>query len=224
MGKSRNYIMLGIVFFFSLNSLFASETENTKKLDIKAIIFEHVEDAYSWHIFTVGEHRVSMPLPVIVKSATRGWFVFSSAKLSDDRIYEGFYLSPETGKVVEQQADKSVVRPFDLSLTKNVCSIFLSCALILTIFLVLAHSYRNDPMRGRKGFLGSIEMLFLFVYEDVIIPIIGKDYHKFAPYLLTVFFFIFINNLLGLIPIFPGGANVTGNIAITMVLAVITFL
>ena len=224
MGKSKNYIILSIVFFFSLSSLFASETENTKEIDTKAIIFDHVQDAYDWHIFTVGEHHISIPLPVIVKSTTRGWFVFSSSKLAHGHTYEGFYLSQETGKVVEQQANGSVVRPFDLSLTKNACSIFLSCALILVIFLTLARGYQNNPMQGRKGFFGAIEMLFLFVYDDVIKPILGKDYRKFAPYLLTAFFFIFINNLLGLIPIFPGGANVTGNIAITMVLAVITFL
>jgi len=225
MRKSRNYIvLLSIVCFFSLSSVFASETENTKEIDTKAIIFEHVQDAYEWHIITIGEHNVSIPLPVIVKSETRGWFLFSSSKLAHGQTYEGFYLSPENGKVVEQQADGSVVRPFDLSFTKNACSIFLSCALILTIFLSLANSYRIKPMQGRKGFMGSIEMLFLFVYDEVIKPIVGKEYRKFAPYLLTVFFFIFINNLLGLIPIFPGGANVTGNIAITMVLAVITFL
>ena len=224
MRKSKNYIILSIIFFFSLSSLFASETEDTKELDTKAIIFEHVQDAYDWHIITIGKHHLSIPLPIIVKSATRGWFVFSSSKLAHGHTYECFYISPETGKVLEQRADKSFVRPFDLSLTKNACSIFLSCALILAIFLSLAHGYRKNSMRGRKGFLGAIEMLFLFVYDDVIKPIVGKDYPKFAPYLLTVFFFIFINNLLGLIPIFPGGANVTGNIAITMVLAVITFL
>lgn len=224
MRKSRKYIILCFVLFFSLSNLFASEAENSKEIDTKAIIFEHVQDAYSWHIITIGEHHVSIPLPVIVKSSERGWFVFSSAKLAHGHIYEGFYLLPETGKVVEQQADGTVIRPFDLSLTKNVCSIFLSCALILTIFLTLAHSYRSNPMQGRKGFSGAMEMLFLFVYDDIIKPIVGKDYRKFAPYLLTVFFFIFINNLLGLIPIFPGGANVTGNIAVTLVLAIITFL
>ena len=223
MRKNRNYIVLCLIFFFYVSNLFASETEKTEKFDTKAIIFEHVQDAYEWHIITIGEHHISIPLPVIVKSAERGWFVFSSAKLAHGQTYEGFYLSQETRKVVEQQADGSAIRPFDLSLTKNVCSIFLSSALILALFLTMAHSYRKNSMQGRKGFIGSIEMLFLFIYDDVIKPIVGKDYRKFAPYLLTVFFFIFINNLLGLIPIFPGGANVTGNIAITLVLAIITF-
>jgi F-type H+-transporting ATPase subunit a len=159
-----------------------------------------------------------------VKSAERGWFIFSSARLDHDHIYEGFYLSHETGKIMEKQENSPDRRPLDMSFTKNACSIMMSCILLLVIFLNLARSYRNKPMEGRKGFAGVMEMLFLFIYDDLIKPATGKDYKKFAPYLLTVFFFIFINNLLGLIPVFPGGANVTGNIAITMVLALITFL
>lgn len=218
-----NLIFVSVFFLFSI-SMSAAEAEEKKEIDTKAIIFEHVQDAYDWHIITLGEHHVSIPLPVIVKSADRGWFVFSSARLAHGHAYEGFYLSHETGKVMEKQEDGSEIRPLDISLTKNACSIVMSCVLLLVIFLKLARSYRNKPMEGRKGFAGVIEMLFLFIYDDLIKPAIGKDYKKFAPYLLTVFFFIFINNLLGLIPIFPGGANVTGNIAITMVLALITFL
>jgi F-type H+-transporting ATPase subunit a len=202
----------------------AAETEGKNNIDTKAIIFEHVQDAYDWHIITLGSHHISIPLPVIVRSAGRGWFVFSSAKLAHGHVYEGFYLSHETGKVMEKTEDGPAIRPLDLSFTKNACSIVLSCILLLAVFLTLARNYRNKPMEGKKGFAGVIEMLFLFIYDDLIKPATGKDYKKFAPYLLTVFFFIFINNLLGLIPIFPGGANVTGNIAITMVLALITFL
>jgi F-type H+-transporting ATPase subunit a len=87
----------------------------------------------------------------------------------------------------------------------------------------MAHGYRKQPLRSRKGFVGSLEMLIVSIHDDLIKPCVGHDYKRFAPYLLTAFFFIFANNLLGLVPIFPGGANVTGNIAVTMVLALLTF-
>ncbi|MDE6023111.1 MAG: F0F1 ATP synthase subunit A, partial [Muribaculaceae bacterium] len=82
---------------------------------------------------------------------------------------------------------------------------------------------RNGYKAPRKG-MGFIELCVDFIYSGVIKSNLGANAPKFAPYLLTVFFFILVMNLLGLVVIFPGGANLTGNIAITLVLAVLTFI
>ena len=213
----------GIAFAAEENHAQAKEE---KSFDIKEMIFHHVLDTYEWHIVSVGEHHYSIPLPVIVHSADKGWNVFCSSKLAHGETYNGFYIShgeKYNGKVVEKNAQGEEVRPFDISLTKNALSILLASVLLIIIMLSIAKQYRKDPLRSMKGFGGAMEQLIVSIHDDIIKPSVGKDYKKFAPYLLTVFFFIFINNLLGLIPLFPGGANVTGNIAVTLVLALLTF-
>jgi F-type H+-transporting ATPase subunit a len=192
------------------------------------IIFEHIGDAYSWHIISFSDLDVAIPLPVIVYSKYSGLHAFISSKFEHGHAaYKGFELAAEgsnKGKVVERLEDGSLVRPFDISITKNVLSLMISIGLMLWIFISIARRYTKYPDKAPKGMQSMFEPLILFVRDDIAIPSIGKDrYERFMPYLLTVFFFIWINNMMGLIPIFPGGANVTGNIAITMVLAVITF-
>jgi F-type H+-transporting ATPase subunit a len=120
--------------------------------------------------------------------------------------------------------DGSEVKPWDFSITKNVTSMFLSITLILVIFLSMAKRYRENKDVAPKGIQSWLEPLVVYVRDDIAKPSIGKEkYEKYLPYLLTAFFFIFINNLLGLVPFFPGGANLTGNIAVTAVLALFTF-
>ena len=125
-------------------------------------------------------------------------------------------------QLVDEKATGSII---DLSITKNVCSLFISIFLILFIFLKVAKQYKKRENEAPRGLQGLMEPLILFIRDEVAIPSLGKTrYQKYLPYLLTLFFFILINNLMGLIPIFPGGANLTGNIAVTGVLALITFL
>ena len=112
----------------------------------------------------------------------------------------------------------------DFSLTKNVCGLFLSCCLLLFIVLRTAHWYKKHPNEAPGGFIGLMEMAISYIQDGVIKEAIGKEYKPFSSYLLTVFFFILINNLIGIIPVFPGGANITGNIAVTGVLALCTFI
>lgn len=113
----------------------------------------------------------------------------------------------------------------DFSITRNVAAMMISCLILLLVFVTAARHYKKNPERAPKGIAGFMEPLILFVRDDIAVPNIGVEKAgKFMGYLLTVFFFILINNILGLIPIFPGASNVTGNIAVTMVLAVITFL
>ena len=193
---------------------------------LKEMIFSHVTDAYDWHLLTVKGHHYAIPLPVIVKSESRGWFVFLSSRLAHGETYEGFTISHSeqyNNKVVEINSTGEESRPLDLSFTKNAASLSLACLLMLVIFLSMARGYAKEPVKARKGFAGIMEVVVIFVLDGLIKPCVGPEYKRFAPYLLTAFFFILINNLLGLIPFFPGGANVTGNISITLVLALCTF-
>ena len=206
-------------------------TEEAEPVDVKGIVFGHIGDAYEWHITDFGDTHVTIPLPIIVHSSTTGWHVFLSSRLEENHgTYEGFSIapagSPYEGKLVEHDAAGNEVRPFDISITKVVLALLINCALLLFIVLGVARWYKRHPKESAApgGFVGFMEMFIMMVNDDVIKSCVGPNYRKFAPYLLTAFFFIFINNLMGLIPFFPGGANVTGNIAVTFVLAMCTFL
>jgi F-type H+-transporting ATPase subunit a len=218
-----------LVMVFALPT-FANEgkTEKKEAFSPGKFIIGHISDSYSWHVTSIGKKDISIPLLVIVKSQDRGWFVFSSAKFEHGHAaYQGFKLSESkkhNGKVVEILPNDVETRPLDLSITKNVASLLISAALLLWIFLSLANFYKRKPMASPKGFQGALEFLVIFIQDEVIRPGVGKDYLRYSPYLLTLFFFILINNILGAIPIFPGGANLTGNIATTMTLAVLSFL
>lgn len=218
-------LFLGQLFTFTAN---AAEAEAKPSVDVKEIVLGHMSDAYDWHITTWKGHHISIPLPVIVKGETSGWHVFSSARFheSADGTYEGFYLNEEkNGKIYEHQANGEDTRPLDLSITKDVVQIWIVVALMCFIFIGSARWYKGKkPSESApKGFVGLVEMFVMSINDDLIRPSVGeKHYKKYAPYLLTAFFFIFITNLLGLIPIFPGGANITGNINITFILALFT--
>lgn len=228
-----------ILFFLLLavivptTATYANETEQKetqtapKELDVREFILEHVSDAYVWHITKIGENEIAIPLPIILYSSTSGWHVFLSSVFHHEPVYEGFTIAAEgnyKGKIVEVNAAGEGVRPFDISITKNAFALLFSSTLLIIIILLVARSYKKNPLQSKSGFVGFMELFIMNINDDVIKPCIGKDYKKFSPYLLTVFFFIFINNLLGIVPIFPGGANVTGNIAITLTLAFCTFL
>jgi F-type H+-transporting ATPase subunit a len=227
----NKFTLFVIAILIFCNNIIASTHSNDstpkEQFNLKEMIFSHVLDDYEWHLFTLNKHHISIPLPVIVRSSERGWFLFSSARLQHGDSYNGFYRATSEryhNKVVEINSKGEEVRPFDISFTKNAASIILTCILLIAIFLTVAHGYKRQPLRSRRGFIGSLEMLIVSLHDDLIKPCVGKDYKRFAPYLLTAFFFIFVNNLLGLVPLFPGGANVTGNIAVTMVLALLTFI
>ena len=206
----------------------ASNSHSSGEMDVKEVIFEHLGDAYEWHITTWGDSHISLPLPIIVYSGESGWHTFLSSHLHHGESYEGFHLATEgkyAGKVVETLSSGEVVRPFDISLTKVAAGILINSLLLVCIILGVSRWYRRREATDKApgGFVGAIEMLIVTVYDGIIKPSVGEDYKRFAPYLLTAFFFIFFSNLMGLVPFFPGGVNVTGNIAITLVLALCTF-
>lgn len=218
----------------SPNRLKASEEHavadsiSPKKFNTGDLIFNHIKDSYEWHIVTIGHTHVSIPLPVLIYSQKSGFHAFMSSKFHHGTAsYKGFKIATEgkyQRKIIETAADGSEIRPWDFSITKNVTSLFVSIILLILIFVSVANRYRENFARAPKGLQSWLEPIVLFICDDIAKPSIGKEkYQKYLPYLLTIFFFIFINNVMGLVPFFPGGANLTGDISVTLVLALFTF-
>ncbi|MFO8021870.1 MAG: F0F1 ATP synthase subunit A [Perlabentimonas sp.] len=212
----------------------ATNQEQGKQFNAGDFIFDHIGDAHEWHLFTVGEKHFSVPLPIILYSRTKNkLYTFWSSKFHHGHdTYKGFKLVTEgdfKNKIVEVNKNDEIIEggplPLDFSIKKNVVGIFFSITLMCLIFIPIAKQYKNRPTSAPRGLQNLMETIILFVRDEIVQPSLGeKKAHKFMPFLLTVFFFIWINNLLGLIPIFPAGANVTGNIAVTMALAMFTLL
>ncbi|WP_372774698.1 F0F1 ATP synthase subunit A [Mangrovibacterium sp.] len=206
----------------------AAETHE-KSFDAGKFVLEHVSDAHEWHILSYNHHHVSIPLPVILYSKNSGLNAFWSSKFHHGtETYRNFRLEHEgehEGKIIELNDQGEFVGiPLDISITKTVVGALVSVIVILLIFLNVAKTAKQRTGQAPTGIQSFMEPLIIFIRDEVAIPAIGKDKSdKFLPFLLTLFFFILINNFLGLIPIFPFGANVTGNIAVTMVLALFTF-
>lgn len=195
-----------------------------KPFNAGEMIMEHISDAYEWHVFDYKDIHGTIPLPVILLNNGK-LDVFLSSKFNHghDTVHTSngnAYFLNEKHKI--QSADGS--KFYDFSITKNVAALFVSAIILLWIFLSVAASYKRRKGQAPKGMQSLLEPLILFIRDEVAKPSIGKNYNRYMPYLLTVFFFIWLNNLLGLIPIAPFGANLTGNIAVTMTLALFTFI
>lgn len=227
----------------TLPSHISADTVNNSAKEVKfspnELIMNHIMDAHDWHLWDIideqgQEHAVSIPLPVILIDG--GLHIFSSARFhhghsvakSNDNYYiihrEVIYKSDAQGSVIlDGRGNVLNEKPIDLSITKNIASMLISAMIMLILFISAANSYRRSLLPG--GAASFIEPLVVFVRDDIARPNLGeKKYRNYMGYLLTVFFFIWFNNLLGLIPFFPGGANLTGNIAVTMTLAAMTLL
>ena len=193
--------------------------------DIREIIFSHILDSYEWHITEWKGRPVAIYLPVILYTKESGLVCFSSREILETGVYAGFHIAaagePHEGKIV--CADGS--RPFDISITKNVLSLLISAAILLLAVLLCARWYRtHDVLREHPtGIAALMEPLIMMIHDMAKENIGEKDYRRYSPYLITAFLFILLNNILGIIPFFPGGANLTGNIACTLVLALFTF-
>ncbi len=209
-----------------------SDMENQDEFDAATFIMEHVADSHEWHLFTTRSGKdVAVYLPVIIYDRQSGLHLFSSRKIAHGNSFRGFAIAHEgdyAGKIirVDEQGHHDGSRPpLDFSITKAIFGMLVSAVILLWLMISLARSYKKSGISAPKGIQGLLEPVVLFIRDDVAIPNIGEmKYERFMPYLLTVFFFILLNNLLGLIPIFPFGANVTGNINVTFVLALFTFL
>ena len=205
-----------------------SRNDVNEDVDVGHILFGHIGDSYGWHLTDWKGKHITIPLPCIVYSGSTGWHMFMSSKIEHGHSYRGFELAEDgryADKIVEVMPDGTQVRPFDISITKNVASLIFTAILLISLVLYTRRWYARNDARDKApgGITGLVEMLVMMVQDDIIKDAVGPEYRKYSPYLLTVFFFIFISNLLGIVPFFPGGANVTGNIAVTMVLALCTF-
>ncbi len=230
--NALNSLKKGIFFGFlalflaSFSGVFAQEdhgattesaaSHETKTPPISEVIIEHVMDNHIWHFFN--GHYGTLYLPVIVHTAERGLDVFSSHHFYDEHhnavSYNGYTLEHNTIYL-----DGKPVR--DFSITKNVLMLFINAGVLFFILLSVSSAYRKNAGKAPKGLQSFIEPVILFVKDEIVKPNIGPRYERYLPYLLTLFFFILFGNLLGLL---PGAANLTGNIAVTMTLAVFTFL
>jgi F-type H+-transporting ATPase subunit a len=184
-------------------------------------IMHHVKDAHDWHFATIGHTHVTLHLPIIIYVPGRGLALFSSKHFKDahhQRVpYKGYILN-DNEKIIALDPSHMF---YDLSLTKNITAMLVSVLILLATFLIAAQHYKRKPQAAPHGFWALLELLICFVKDEIAIPNIGKQsYKRFMPYLLSMFFFIWLNNLLGLL---PGAANVTGNISITLVLSLFTF-
>lgn len=225
-----------MLFFFLVSSAGYGKDEhpehntNTEEeFNASSFIIEHISDSHEWHLYTKknGDH-VSIYLPVILYCKETGLQAFSSKKLAHGHDYKGFRLAEEgeyEGRIVLVDETGRETLPLDFSMTKSVIGMLFAAIIGLLLFLSLSRSYRKTGVSHPQGIQSFLEPIVLFVRDDIAIPNIGEEKHeKFMPYLLSVFFFILINNLMGLIPFPPPfGANVTGNIAVTMTLALFTF-
>jgi F-type H+-transporting ATPase subunit a len=206
---------------------------SSKGFDAGAVILDHILDSYEWHIADHGDLHISIPLPVILYYEGSWHFFLSSRFHHGYESYKGFRIAkdgPKKGKIIKVLDDGITPDPdasflLDISITKNVFSIFIAGFLLCFILITVARSYQHcGPRRAPRGLSAFIEPVILFVRDDIAKAAIPEGkVKKFLPYLLSLFFFIFFNNLLGLVPLFPGGANVTGNISVTLVLAMFTF-
>ncbi len=197
----------------------AAETHGEEgEVDIAAVAFEHILDAHSWHLWGEGHHAVAIPLPVIIYSNTKGLQFFSSGKFEHGYAeYNGYKLEHE--EIIPLDTNETI---YDFSITKNVAQLFLTATILFLLFTSIAKAYKTTGVTtAPKGKQSFFEPLITFVRDDIAKANIGHNSDKYVPYLLTVFFLILINNAIGLIPI---GANLTGNIAFTFVLSVITLI
>jgi len=194
----------------------ASEDEN-EVFNPAELINHHILDAHEWH-FWDGQYG-TLFLPVILYSEDRGVETFSSRNFYDQDHqvidYQGYKY--EHGHIIPLDESRKIG---DFSITKNVAFLFINAGLILFVFLMVARGYRKNVGKAPSGLQSLFEPVIIYLRDEVIKPNIGPKYERYFPYLLTLFFFIWFGNLLGLL---PGAANLTGNIAVTMVLALITF-
>jgi len=189
---------------------------------------DHIADSHDWHLWDKKDGKsVSIYLPVILYSKSKGFDVFMSKKILYGNVHNGYTLKEGVVVSVDSAGNIDAAnKPLDLSITKNVAALFFSCIIGLFLFIGLSRSYKKTGVSHPRGIQSFLEPVILFIRDDIAISNIGKHkYEKFMPYLLTVFFFILINNIMGLVPFPPPfGANVTGNLAVTMTLAIFTFI
>lgn len=232
-------VALSISGFSTFANTSESHEEEKKGFDAKEVLLGHVKDAHDWHLFSLGETHVTLPLPVIIYSKEKGISAFSSAAFHHGHeAHDGYRLVNKhyreekgleeakypDGRIIAVDANDNPTGAeiYDLSITKNITSMILAAILLIWLMTSVAKAYTTrGAKKAPKGMQSLLEPVIIFIRDEVVKPNIpGGNAERFAPFILTIFFFILINNLLGLL---PGSANVTGNIAVTFALALISF-
>jgi F-type H+-transporting ATPase subunit a len=233
--RRLSFIVFFVAAFLSSTfSVFAQTTDSLstsekKTMNLTDMVFSHVSDSHEWHIFEMNGKPVSIPLPVIIFSPESGLHTFSYSNFGEIHknasgmmvtdSYDGFHVERTIKEKIVADDGSQV---YDLSITKNILALIVSTILVIWIMLSVAKRYRkNGNMTAPRGFQNALEVVIIFLRDEVAKPNLGYKYIKYMPFLLTLFFFIWLNNLLGLL---PGGANFTGNIAVTGCLALVTFI
>ena len=236
------YFSFLVLFFVNISIVFAGTEKNSDEFDVNEMIMHHIKDSHEFHIMDINGHAVSFPLPIVLWTEN-GLVSFSSSAFKHDnsgsiivsrkgqdfiKYHEKIFYANNNGseKFISYDANGNIInkKPIDFSITKMVFSMFISMILLVLIFVTTAKSYSNSRKGEPTGLGKFTEPLIMFIKDEVALPMIGeKNYQKYMPFLLTLFFFIWINNVMGLIPFFPFSANLSGNIAFTFVLAAITF-
>ena len=210
MSKKIFFFLLIFSSFIGTAKAFSSGEEES--FNAGEMIMHHISDAHEWH-FWDGPYG-TLPLPVILYSEQNGLEIFMSSKFEHGHSsYNGYAI--EEGHLIAEDGHSFV----DLSITKNVAQLLINVAILLLVFISVSKAYKKRKGMAPKGLQSLLEPIIVFVRDEMVKPNIGKNYNKYLPFLLTLFFFIWIGNLIGLV---PGAANLTGNIAVTSVLALFT--
>lgn len=238
----RLFVFIFLLFATGLNLQASSEQGEEGEIDAFGLIMGHINDSHQWHVIDYTNRRghpvhISLPLPVILWHEGQLWFYSSDSFYHSDHpvpigndylvLEDGhFYLTDHNGTILRDEAGTITnSSPLDFSVTRNVASMLMSVLLMLIMFLSASKAYARCGMAPPKGFRAVLEPLILFVRDDIARNQIDRDKaDKFVPFLLTLFFFIWINNLIGIVPFFPGGSNLSGNISFTATMAVFALL
>lgn len=219
----RKFLCLSVLFSAILLMFSTPTLASGGEEDKTGFIMHHIKDSYEWHFATFGNTHVTLRLPVILYSSDRGLEIFMSSDFQNHTTHkfgetygqEAYFIDDH--EHLHRADGKSFI---DLSITKNVAMLFLVILVIGYLVISAASHYKKHGVQSPKGIASFIEPIVIFVRDEIAQKSIGPKYKKFVPYLLTLFFFIWIGNLMGLM---PGAANLTGNIAVTATLAVLTF-
>jgi F-type H+-transporting ATPase subunit a len=203
------------------------EAEGKKSINFTELVFGHISDSHEWHFFDLNGKAIAIPLPIILYTPS-GIKMFSAAEFEHWHEADGKKISnSHEGYHIEKEMKEKVIADdgsdlLDISPTKNVVSMLISIVLLFWIMMTVAKKYKTAGAgKAPTGLQNAVESAIIFIRDEVATPNLGKKSAGYMPLLLTLFFFIWINNLLGLL---PGGANFTGNIAVTLCLSGISFL
>ena len=230
--KKIFFVLIAAVLTLGFANADAQNDNKKESFNAGEVIMEHLGDSHSWHILTYKDKHISIPLPVILINEGKITCFMSSKFHNGEAIYKGFKLGSEKdgeelkNKIICVDANGKYTgkKPLDFSITKNVFGIFIIAVIICGVVLSAAKKAKQREGKEPKGVQTVVEYLVGFISTDIAIPSIGEGaYLKYMNYLLSVFTFIFLCNIMGLFPFFPGGANITGNIAVTVTLALFTF-